>query len=76
MMWLWLVADPRVETWFLMQTPVPVILLFFLYIAVVLIGPKFMKNIQPLNLKTVLVLYNFTMVALSVYMFLEASTYI
>ncbi|XP_071139052.1 very long chain fatty acid elongase 4-like [Mytilus edulis] len=67
-------GDPRVGEWFLMQSPVPIMILFVSYIFVVLVSPRVMKNVQPLNLKAVLIPYNFILVGLSIYMFLEFLT--
>lgn len=68
---LFLISDPRVGEWFLMQSPVPIMILFVSYIFLVLVSPRVMKNVQPLNLKAVLIPYNFILVGLSIYMFLE-----
>jgi elongation of very long chain fatty acids protein 4 len=65
--------DPRVEKWPLMESPLPVLGICFLYLLLVYLGPKLVKNLQPLNLKITLVAYNFIVVGLSVYMFVEVS---
>ncbi|XP_076075633.1 very long chain fatty acid elongase 4-like isoform X2 [Mytilus galloprovincialis] len=67
-------GDPRVGEWFLMQSPVPIMILFVSYIFLVLVSPRVMKYVQPLNLKAVLIPYNFILVGLSIYMFLEFLT--
>ncbi|XP_076075641.1 very long chain fatty acid elongase 4-like [Mytilus galloprovincialis] len=67
-------ADPRVENWPFMQSPVPIILVFSVYVSLVLICPKLVKKLPPMNLKLILVPYNFVLVALSVYMFVEFIT--
>ncbi|XP_052090732.1 elongation of very long chain fatty acids protein 4-like [Mytilus californianus] len=67
-------ADPRVEKWPLMQSPVPIIIVFCVYVSMVLLCPKFVKKLPPMNLKLILVPYNFVLVALSVYMFVEFIT--
>ncbi|PIK59602.1 putative elongation of very long chain fatty acids protein 7 [Apostichopus japonicus] len=64
-------SDPRVEDWPLMQTPKTGTLLVVLYLLIVWIGPKLMANREPFNLKPLLIVYNFAMVALSFYMFWE-----
>ncbi|CAB1324670.1 unnamed protein product [Coregonus sp. 'balchen'] len=46
-------------------------LYFLLYLGVVWAGPKLMKRREPVDLKAVLIVYNFAMVCLSVYMFHE-----
>lgn len=64
-------VDSRVETWPLMQSPIPVFSISFGYILVVYLFPKLLKHRPPLDLKVVLVPYNFALVALSVYMLVE-----
>lgn len=49
----------------------PVAFIFLLYLGVVWAGPKLMKRREPVDLKAVLIVYNFAMVCLSVYMFHE-----
>lgn len=69
-------SDKRVENWLLMATPIPVTMFFLAYIAIVLIGPRFMANRKPFNIKTLLFPYNVALVILSVYMFTEVRKYI
>lgn len=69
-------SDKRVENWLLMATPIPVTMFFLAYIAIVLIGPRFMENRKPFNIKTLLFPYNVALVILSVYMFTEVRKYI
>ncbi|XP_064624277.1 very long chain fatty acid elongase 4-like isoform X1 [Lineus longissimus] len=64
-------GDPRVESWFLMKNPIPVFVIFILYLLMVKYGPKFMQNREPWNLRLIIVPYNALMVALSTYMFYE-----
>lgn len=59
-----------------MATPIPVTMFFLAYIAIVLIGPRFMANRKPFNIKTLLFPYNVALVILSVYMFTEVRKYI
>ena len=54
-----------------MSTPWPTLGLVFLYVMLVTIGPKIMKNREPFGLKWILVVYNFGVVILSVYMLCE-----
>lgn len=63
--------DKRTDPWLLVYSPVPVICTFAVYLGVIWIGPKLMKDREPVNLKIVLIVYNFAMVLLSVYMFHE-----
>ncbi|MBN3302382.1 ELOV4 protein, partial [Amia calva] len=64
-------SDKRTDPWLLVYSPVPVAAIFLCYLFLVWSGPKFMKSREPVNLRTVLIVYNFTMVCLSAYMFYE-----
>ncbi|CAM4717850.1 hypothetical protein PO909_018578 [Leuciscus waleckii] len=65
-------ADPRTKDWLLMPSPIlqTAIILFYIFF-VTLLGPRIMENRKPFNLKPVLVIYNFSVVALSLYMCYE-----
>uniref|UniRef100_A0A3B4AUA7 Elongation of very long chain fatty acids protein n=1 Tax=Periophthalmus magnuspinnatus TaxID=409849 RepID=A0A3B4AUA7_9GOBI len=65
------VPDERVDSWPLVSSPAPVAFIFLLYVWLVEAGPILMRHKQPLNLRVVLVLYNFSIVGLSAYMFYE-----
>lgn len=68
-------ADPRVEQWPLMGSPVPTIGLCLSYVCLVKwAGPCLMKRRQPLNIRPVMIAYNLTMVLLSLYLFLKLGT--
>ncbi|XP_003974148.1 ELOVL fatty acid elongase 8b [Takifugu rubripes] len=64
-------GDKRTDPWLLVYSPIPVAFLFLLYLGVVWLGPRLMRNRQPVDLKVVLIVYNFAMVGLSAYMFHE-----
>ncbi|XP_018608835.2 ELOVL fatty acid elongase 8a [Scleropages formosus] len=64
-------GDKRTDSWLLVYSPVPIIGIFILYLLSIWAGPKIMKNREPVNLKGVLIGYNFAMVGLSAYMFHE-----
>lgn len=64
-------GDKRTDPWLLVYSPVPVALIFLLYLCVVWLGPRLMKHRQPVDLRAVLIVYNFAMVGLSAYMFHE-----
>ena len=70
------ILDERVENWFLMKTPVPISIIFVLYVLLVFLGPRFMRNREPLQLKTFIVPYNFILILLSIYMFYEVGKHI
>ncbi|KAA8590018.1 hypothetical protein FQN60_013383 [Etheostoma spectabile] len=64
-------GDKRTDQWLLVYSPVPVALIFLTYLFVVWAGPRLMKHREALDLKGVLIVYNFSMVGLSGYMFYE-----
>jgi hypothetical protein len=49
----------------------PSAIICVLYVVLVIISPSFMKNRQAMDLKNLLLVYNFAMVALSGYLFYE-----
>ncbi|KAH9382375.1 hypothetical protein HPB48_021575 [Haemaphysalis longicornis] len=71
-----LLADPRTRTWFLMGSPVPVVTLigFYLLLATRL-GPRWMRDREPFNIRGLVVAYNVLMVALSGYFIYFAIAY-
>ncbi|KAF7652873.1 hypothetical protein LDENG_00091280 [Lucifuga dentata] len=64
-------GDKRTDPWLLIYSPIPVSVIFLVYLGVVWAGPRLMKERKPFNLKAVLIVYNFAMVGLSGYMFHE-----
>ncbi|XP_053107697.1 elongation of very long chain fatty acids protein 4-like [Hemicordylus capensis] len=64
-------GDPRTDPWPLVYSPLPVIFIFTLYLVIVAAGPHIMQKLEPLRLKAFLVVYNLSMVLLSVFMFYE-----
>ncbi|XP_030628384.1 elongation of very long chain fatty acids protein 7a [Chanos chanos] len=65
-------ADPRVEDWLLMSSPLPQTIIISAYIYFVTsLGPRLMENRKPFDLKKVLIIYNFSVVAFSLYMCYE-----
>jgi len=67
-------TDPRVNHWSMMSSPFPTlaICLSYAYFSKVL-GPKMMENRKPLNLRNVLVVYNFLQTIFSSWIFYEVS---
>ncbi|KAG7227413.1 hypothetical protein INR49_000418 [Caranx melampygus] len=63
--------DSRTDNWLLVHSPVPISCIFLCYLLIIWAGPRLMAKRQPVNLKPVLVVYNFSMVCLSAYMFYE-----
>uniref|UniRef100_A0A3P9LSP9 Elongation of very long chain fatty acids protein n=1 Tax=Oryzias latipes TaxID=8090 RepID=A0A3P9LSP9_ORYLA len=64
-------GDKRTDPWLLVYSPVQVFLIFLVYLGVVWAGPRLMKSREPVDLRVVLMVYNFAMVGLSAYMFYE-----
>ena len=71
--WRWAlsVSDPRVVDWPLMSSPWPTALLTLTYLVIVAVGPKFMENRKPLDLRWLMVTYNLSMVVLCTYIWVE-----
>ncbi|XP_045534233.1 elongation of very long chain fatty acids protein 7-like [Papilio machaon] len=66
------VSDPRVQGWFLFDTPLPTLAVVIAYLAFVMVaGPLWMANKKPFRIQNVLVAYNAGQVLLSLYMFYE-----
>ncbi|KFO36096.1 Elongation of very long chain fatty acids protein 4 [Fukomys damarensis] len=63
--------DKRVENWPLMQSPWPTLSISTLYLLFVWLGPKWMKDREPFQMRFVLILYNFGMVLLNLFIFRE-----
>lgn len=56
---LFLQASKEVDKWFLMGSPWPVLMIVSAYLLFVLkIGPDYMKNRKPLNIKGIMLIYN------------------
>ncbi|XP_040211884.1 elongation of very long chain fatty acids protein 4-like [Rana temporaria] len=64
-------GDSRTDPWLLVYSPVPVILIFAVYLLIVALGPRLMEGREPFTLRLVLLVYNLCLVGLSVYMFYE-----
>ncbi|CAH0728836.1 unnamed protein product, partial [Brenthis ino] len=65
-------GDPRTNPWFLMSSPFPTLLICLSYIYLVkVLGPRFMENRKPYELKNVLIVYNFLQVLFSAWLFYE-----
>lgn len=58
-----------------MQTPIPMSAILLSYLLFVLyLGPRIMANRKPFQLKEAMIVYNFALVALSIYIVYEVST--
>lgn len=66
--WALSISDPRVKDWLFMGSVWPTVYLTIAYIVIANVGPKIMEKRKPLDLKPLMIVYNFAMVMLSVYM--------
>ena len=57
----------------MMSSPIPTALICLGYLVVVAIGPKLMANRPAFNVRQLLLFYNFAMVILSGYLFIEVT---
>lgn len=69
-------TDPRVADWFMMSSPVPSFLICLVYMVITKIGPIFMANRKPFEIRNVMLVYNIAMVLLSAYILEEVSVLI
>lgn len=65
-------VDPRLKDYLLMQSPVPMTAILLCYLFFVLyLGPRIMADRKPFQLKEAMIVYNFALVALSIYIVYE-----
>ena len=64
-------TDKRVEKWPLMDNPLPTLAISTSYLLILWLGPKYMKNREPFQLRKTLIIYNFSMVFLNFFIFKE-----
>lgn len=66
--------DPRMKGYPLMQSPIPMSAILLCYLFFVLyLGPRIMANRKPFQLKEAMIVYNFALVALSIFIVYEVS---
>ena len=69
---IWEKRDSRADGLFLLNSPVPTVLICLTYVYLVKIwGPNYMKTRKPLNLNRFLIWYNALQVVLSAYLFVQ-----
>lgn len=70
--YLWSIRDQRVDNWPMMNSAWPTVSLCigYIYISVIL-GPAFMKDRPPFDLKRIIMAYNLFQVGFSAYVFYE-----
>lgn len=67
-------VDPRLKGYPLMQSPIPMTSILLCYLFFVLyLGPRIMANRKPFKLQEAMIVYNFALVALSIYIVYEVS---
>lgn len=65
-------TDPRLKVYPMMENPFPMTATLLSYLFFVLYaGPRFMANRKPFQLKEAMIVYNFTLVALSIFIVYE-----
>lgn len=65
-------ADPRVEDYLMMSTPWPSLIICIVYVWLVVSAlPRFMEHRKPFEIRNLMIVYNFAMVLLSGYIFME-----
>ncbi|KAI1885565.1 hypothetical protein AGOR_G00205110 [Albula goreensis] len=69
--WGLTIADKRVEKWPLMSSPLPTLAISSMYLIFLWLGPKYMQNREPFQLRKTLIIYNFSMVILNFFIFKE-----
>lgn len=69
-------SDKRVEKWPLMDNPLPTLAISTSYLLFLWLGPKYMKNREPFQLRKTLIVYNFSMVFLNFFIFKEVDCHI
>lgn len=64
--------DPRTQEWFLVSSPGPTLTIVATYVYFCIsVGPRYMKDRKPYDLKNTMIVYNFIQVLLSVYVMYE-----
>lgn len=65
-------ADHRTTNWFMMSSPFPTLFICLSYVYLVkVLGPKFMENRKPFQLKNTLIVYNMFQMVFSAWLFYE-----
>ncbi|XP_077285169.1 very long chain fatty acid elongase AAEL008004 [Arctopsyche grandis] len=65
-------SDPRTKDWWMMSGPGPLITLLITYVYFsVSVGPKYMRDRKPYDLKNIMIFYNATQVLYSIYIVYE-----
>ena len=65
------VTDPRTTTWFMLDSPWLVWFLSVAYLLFVWLGPKYLRDKTPFDLRTPMIIHNIALVVFSTYMCIE-----
>lgn len=68
-----IVSDKRTRGWLFVDSPAPTLLYTLLYLAIVWVGPRVMKNRKPFKLTVVLIPYNLAMAFLNAYIAVQVN---
>jgi len=66
-------VDPRTVDGYWLRSPEPMAAVVLLYLLFVVVAPRLMENRPPMDLKPLIIIYNFVLVAISGYMCLEVA---
>ncbi|KAK3909228.1 Elongation of very long chain fatty acids protein 4 [Frankliniella fusca] len=70
-LWTLSIADQRTRGWLMVDSPVPTLGYTVLYLIMVCVGPRLMKDRPPFSLKKFMIAYNLMMTALNGYIAVE-----
>lgn len=69
--WTLSLADDRTRGWLMVDSPMPTLLYTLLYLVIVSIGPRLMRDKKPMKLTWMLIPYNLSMAILNLYIAIE-----
>uniref|UniRef100_A0A8D8SSM2 Elongation of very long chain fatty acids protein n=2 Tax=Cacopsylla melanoneura TaxID=428564 RepID=A0A8D8SSM2_9HEMI len=69
--WTQELSDERTRGWLMVDSPIPTLAYTILYLSIVSLGPKLMRERKPFKLTSILVPYNMFMCALNLYIAIE-----
>lgn len=67
--------DPRTQTWAFVNSFTPSLVSILCYLLFVYIGPKFMKDREPIEFKRFMMIYNMGATLLNIHIFVEVHSY-
>ncbi|XP_022911967.1 very long chain fatty acid elongase 4-like [Onthophagus taurus] len=73
-LWTLSLSDSRTRGWLFVDSPVPTLAYTLLYLFIVWLGPKLMKNREPFKLTWLLIPYNLAMALLNAYISIQLFT--